>query len=139
MIQLSTVKKYCNEDISLIENYDKAINDDTQTWHCHHRLETDLGLSVKQLKYNNLYYNRPAPELIFLTSSEHHRLHMTYYNLNYKDYSNNSFKGKHHSEESKEIIRIKNTGKKQSEKTKRKRSESLKKYYDNKEKREKRK
>ena len=31
------VKKFCNEDISLIENYNKAISDSNQTWDCHHR------------------------------------------------------------------------------------------------------
>ena len=30
-------KKYCCEDPSLIENYDKAIADTTQTWEIHHR------------------------------------------------------------------------------------------------------
>lgn len=31
----------CCEDPSLIENYELAINDDTQIWDCHHRLEID--------------------------------------------------------------------------------------------------
>lgn len=75
MIRLSTVKKYCNEDISLIENYDKAINDTTQTWHCHHRLETDSNITQKELKEKKIYYNRPASELIFLTPFEHLHLH----------------------------------------------------------------
>lgn len=35
-------KKYCCEDISLIENYEKAVNDKTQTWCCHHKLEIEL-------------------------------------------------------------------------------------------------
>ena len=39
MISLRTVTKYCGEDISKIENYDKAIADTTQMWICHHRLE----------------------------------------------------------------------------------------------------
>lgn len=31
--------KYCREDISLIENYDKAIADKSKKrWVCHHRL-----------------------------------------------------------------------------------------------------
>lgn len=75
MICIRTVKSFCNEDISLIENYEKAINDDAQTWHCHHRRETDEGLSKKQLKELGLYYGRPANELIFLTCAEHVRLH----------------------------------------------------------------
>lgn len=65
----------CSEDPSLIENYDKAINDQTQMWECHHRLETDLNVSAQYLKEHNLYLNRPASELIFLTKSEHQKLH----------------------------------------------------------------
>ena len=34
------VKKFCCEDISKIENYAAAIADTTQTWECHHRMET---------------------------------------------------------------------------------------------------
>ena len=77
MICEHTVKKFCSEDISLIENYDKAIVDTTQTWHCHHRLEiqNDKIISKQELIENDLYYNRPASELIFLTSFEHSSLH----------------------------------------------------------------
>lgn len=35
MICIYTVKKFCKEDPSMIENYDKAIADKTQTWDCH--------------------------------------------------------------------------------------------------------
>lgn len=75
MIAENKVKKYCCEDFSLIENYDNAVKDTTQTWHCHHRLETELGLSQKDLIKRNLFVNRPASELIFLTETEHKRLH----------------------------------------------------------------
>ena len=74
------INKICCDDISLIENYDKAINDDTQTWDCHHRREIDENKPMQQLKNEKLYYNRPASELIFLTKKEHQRLHML--NLN---------------------------------------------------------
>ena len=73
MIDKKRAIKYCKDDISLIENYDKAIADDTQTWQCHHRRETIY--SVKELIDIGEYYNRPACELIFLTSLEHNRLH----------------------------------------------------------------
>lgn len=75
MISLRCVKSYCCEDISLIENYDKAISDDSQSWHCHHRLETDMNMLAEELIEKNLYYNRSASELIFLTSIEHIKLH----------------------------------------------------------------
>ena len=73
MINLKNVKKFCKDDFSLIENYDKAIADNTQTWECHHRRETVL--SRKDLIEIGEYYNRPACELIFLTPLEHNRLH----------------------------------------------------------------
>lgn len=75
MIDFKRANKYCNEDISLIENYEQAVNNKTQIWDCHHRKETDEGLSKAELIKQGLYWNRPASELIFLTRSEHMRLH----------------------------------------------------------------
>lgn len=77
MICEETIKKYCCEDLSLIENYQLAVNDNTQTWHCHHRGEIlPCGrFSIDDLKKFGLYYNRPASELIFLTPSAHRQLH----------------------------------------------------------------
>ena len=75
MINEKNVKRYCCEDISLIENYQDAINDKEQTWDCHHRLETDLGLSTQELNDSNRYWKVEAKYLIFLTPSEHHRIH----------------------------------------------------------------
>ena len=71
-------KKYCCEDISLIENYDKAVNDTTQTWCCHHKLEIELLKKPSELIEMGLYFDRPASELIFLTRSEHIKLHNLY-------------------------------------------------------------
>ena len=82
MINEIEVKKYCKEDISKIKNYDKAIADTTQTWHCHHILGEIL--SKEQLEAHDFYYNVPACMLKFVTSSEHRSIHN---------------KGKHHSEE----------------------------------------
>ena len=75
MINKYSIKKFCCEDISLIENYDKAISDNTQMWQCHHRLETDKKISAKDLISMDMYYHRPANELIFLTKFEHLSLH----------------------------------------------------------------
>ena len=80
MISEANVKKYCAEDISLIENYKEAVSS-KELYHCHHRLEIqDDGqtYSVRQLKEKGLYYNRPASELIFLSKDEHFQLHMKY-------------------------------------------------------------
>lgn len=79
MISEKFARKYCRDDISKIENYEKAISDDTQIWDLHHRLELTLdgefALSREQLKMHDMYYNRPYYELIFLTHAEHRRLH----------------------------------------------------------------
>lgn len=61
------IKKYCYEDPSLIENYDKAIADSSRIWHCHHRVETIMNCSAEDLKAKGCYENRPAHELIFMT------------------------------------------------------------------------
>lgn len=75
MINENKARKYCKEEISKIKNYDLAIADTTQTWHCHHMTETWWGCSKKDLIENECYYNRKACELIFLTPAEHRRLH----------------------------------------------------------------
>ena len=119
----NTVFKFCSEDPSLIENYDKAIADTENTWHCHHRLEIqgDKRLFAKELKDMNLYFNRPASELIFLTNKEHTRLHgigkfNPMYNHIYSDETRIKMskakenyipwnKGKHHSEETRRKLK----------------------------------
>lgn len=68
-------KNFCSENINLIENYEKAINDPNEIWECHHRLEIELNKSQQDLIKSNLYYNRPASELIFLSKKEHRHLH----------------------------------------------------------------
>ena len=70
-------KYFCSEEPDLIENYDAAISDPDRTWHLHHRAEVlPCGrFSVKDLKQFNLYYSRPASELIFLSPAEHTSLH----------------------------------------------------------------
>ena len=80
MICEGTVKKFC-KDFTKIENYEKAIADKAQTWHCHHRIELiATGAVVDSTKQDlidwGIYYNRPANELIFLTQAEHTALHM---------------------------------------------------------------
>lgn len=96
-------EKYC-KDYENIENYEKANKDNFKGWHCHHRLETHtsdgerrpVDITQKELKALRMYYNRPASELIFLTSREH-----------------NAFKkGKHRSEETKNKLSTANKGEK---------------------------
>ena len=116
MISENQVKKYCREDISLIENYDKAIADNTQTWDCHHRKESQY--SAGELVDIGEYYNRPACELIFLSPANHRRLH----NLG----KQSVMFGKHHSAETCKKISEANKGKHRSAEARKKMSESKK-------------
>ena len=145
MISKRSAKAYCRDDISLIENYDKAIADTTKMWHCHHRRETIY--SAKELIEIGEYYNRPACELIFLTPFEHNRLH--HLGKHYSEETRNkiseankgeknprfgkpsTFKGKHHSAETRKKMSESRNGKNNpffgkhhSEKTRRKMSKA---------------
>ena len=139
MINEKNVKSYCKEDISLIENYDKAIVDNTQTWHCHHRDEIKVlpsGMTVlrsrQELKENGRYYNCPANELIFLTQSEHRRLHDIHISEETRKKRSYSLKSKTHSEESKRKMSESHKGKTMSVDSRRKMSESKKGNVNNK-------
>lgn len=131
MICLQTIYKFCCEDISKIENYDKAVSDTTQTWACHHRMElvatgAVVNSSVQELKDWGIYYDRPADELIFLTPSEHIKLHRKYITKEHREKISAAKKGHDVSEETRRKISCSHMGKHQSEETKRKRSASLK-------------
>ena len=113
MINESRVKKYCKEELSKIENYDKAVADTTQIWDLHHRTEIWWNCTAQELIDNECYYNRKACELIFLTKSEHTRLHNMHMSEDRRIKMSNSMKGK-------------NVGKFPSEETRKKLSESRK-------------
>ena len=142
MINVKNARKFCCEEISLIENYCEAVSD-SQTWQCHHRGEIlPCGnFSKKSLVEFGLYYGRPAQELVFLKTTAHRRLHTTG--------RNNPFYGRRHSvssrmansakhlgnrycvgrvlsDDSKDRIRMSHLGTKASEKTRMKLSEMRK-------------
>lgn len=64
--------KYCSEELSKVENYDKAILNPND--YCLHH-KNGVNTSREELIEHDLYFNRPAKELIFLTKSEHTSLH----------------------------------------------------------------
>ena len=104
MINVKEVQKYCKEDISKIKNYDKAIADTTQVWHCHHMTETWWHCTRKELIENECYYGRKACELIFLTPEEHMRLHMQNISDETRKKMSESQKGRTLSEETRKKI-----------------------------------
>lgn len=107
MIKEESAYAFCIEDIKNIENYDKAMADTTQTWACHHRLEvhSDYANSMKDMKLMNLYYHRPAAELIFLPIEEHDLLHRSNRSLATRARLSEVNKGKPKSEEAKANMR----------------------------------
>lgn len=136
--QLRSIRQYCSEDITKIENYDLAMTDMEHTWDCHHRLELgDNGevISYKELKQHGLYYHRPASELIFLTKSEHRILHgnnrsqETLNKISESKKGNKNFLGHKHSEETLKKMSESQKGRLFSEEHRRKLSEAKKAYY----------
>ena len=132
MINEKLAHKYCRDDLSKIENYEKAVADTTQTWVIHHQLELTLdgepALTRKQLKMHDMYYNRPYYELIFLTDAEHRKLHMHMSEETRRKISE-AKKGRTFSEEHRRNISESHKGKKRapfSEETRRKMSEANK-------------
>ena len=63
-------------DLPNVENYSIAVKSE-EKWDIHHRAEIlPCGrFSMADLKQHNLYWNRPASELIFLKHDEHISLH----------------------------------------------------------------
>lgn len=123
------LKRYC-KDYTKIENYEKAVADTSQRWVVHHRLETHFSdgtprptnafLSYKELLALEVYFNRPAEELIFLTDTEHKKLHG-------KDQQRAFFrskKGRKLSEETKAKLSAAHKGKPKTEEWKRKIAEA---------------
>ena len=138
MINESNAHEYCRDDIAKIENYYKAAADNTQLWDCHHRDEVKVlpsGITVvrsrQDLIDNVRYYNCPANELIFLTHSEHQRLHNKgmHHSVETRKKISESQKGKkgsHHSKDTRKKISESMKGKKLSEEHRRKLSEAHK-------------
>lgn len=115
MIDKRRASMYCYQDLSLIENYDKAVADTEQTWQCHHRVETIMNCGSKELISVGAYYDRPAHELIFLTKGEHRILHN---------------KGKQHSTDTKKKMSVAKKGKPKTQKHKRKIAEAIKLFWE---------
>lgn len=145
-----TPYKYCFcRTPELIENYEAAVADTTQTWQYHHRLETHnsdgerrlVDISSAELIALDMYYDRPPEELIFLISAEHKSLHNKseetrrkisetekgrYLSEETRQKMSEARKGRKHTEEAKRKMSEVHKSKHHSEETKRKMSESHK-------------
>lgn len=114
-------RKHCDEYQRLrvckeywkVENYELAKADNFKGWIMHHKLEigTDYRNSAADLKLMNLYFDRPPEELIFLRLAEHVSLHKKGIKLSeeHRHKCANGMKGKKHSEETK--LKISESGK----------------------------
>lgn len=106
----------------LIENYEKAIADATQTWECHHRMEKYFPR--KTLIAIGWYWDCEPEELIFLTRAEHNSLHKKGHSVTEETKQKMSEAKKGNTNAKGKVPW--NKGKRHSEETKRKMSESLK-------------
>lgn len=138
MICLKKAKKFC-KDYTKIENYDKAVNDTTHTWICHHILGEIL--TPEQLIEHNFYYDVPPCMLKFVTKSEHESIHKRgdkngFYGKKHSDETrarmSTSHKGKHHSDETRRRISDSHKGIQFSEEHRRNIAEAKKRYWQNK-------
>ena len=96
---------YCCEPLELVENYAAAKAENFKGWDIHHRLEIQPDgkrVSRQELIDQNLYYGRPASELVFMRHSEHRMLH---------NIGNTYMKGHKHSEESRRKNSLAHRGK----------------------------
>lgn len=112
MINEEQAKRYCCEDISLIENYEEAVNSG-EKYDVHHKL--GLWFNKQWLIDNGFYYKQRAEMLMFMKHSEHMTLH----------WSDNKYTlGRTHSEESKQKISKAKMGHSVSEEAKQKMSDA---------------
>ena len=91
--------KFCSEPLDKIEHYEEASAEGFAGWCMHHRREIKpdgTRVSAKELIDHNLYYGRPASELVFMRFGEHSALH--------NKGENHPFFGKRRSEETRHKI-----------------------------------
>ena len=134
-MDLKYYKRYCKY-IENVENYEKALADNFKGWDCHHRFETHnsdgerrlVDITTDELIALEMYYDRPASELIFMKHSEHSSLHTKGRTTSeeVKKKQSEAHKGKHLSEEAKNKVSEFRKGKHLSEETKKKISETEK-------------
>ena len=123
--------KYCSEPLELVENYQQAKADNFADWCIHHRLEVQQDgtrMSRQELKDKDLYFNRPANELVFMRMPEHKSLHNLgkHRSAETRKKISEAKKGKHLSAEARKKIGEARNGKHRSAETRQKISEARK-------------
>ena len=123
---INFLKKYCSE-YTKIENYEEAVKSPLK-YDLHHRREISENKSRKDLIAENLYYNRPPEELVFLEHGEHIRLHQEGKNLSAetRQRMSEAHKGKNLSAETRQKISDAHKGKHFSAETRKKISDAEK-------------
>ena len=113
---IKSLEKYCI-DYKNIENYEEALKSPLR-YDLHHRLEISENKSASDLIAENLYYNRPPEELVFLAHGEHMRLHKANLSEETRQKISEAHKGKpgprlgkHLSAETRKRMSIANKGK----------------------------
>ena len=138
MIRVTSAKSFCRDDYTKIENYKEAVNDITQTWELHHRNEFTLdgkfAHTANELKEINMYFKRPANELIFLPRSVHKSLHAKNRKISedIRKKISDTLKGHHLSEDTRRKMSESHKGNHLSEEARRKISEASNKYQESK-------
>ena len=118
--QIRCWKSYCSEPLDKIEHYEEALADNFVGWCMHHRREIQQDgtrVSRQELKDKDLYFHRPASELVFMRREEHIYLHHK---------GNTYMKGKHLSEETRKKMSEALKGKHHSAEHRHKIAEALK-------------
>ena len=86
--------------------------------------------SISDLKKHGLYWNVPASQLIFLTNSDHIRLHSKNRSYDTIRKLSEARKGTHSSEETRRKISDGNKGKKRTDETRKRISDAKKRYWE---------
>ena len=127
---IKSLEAYC-KDYTQIEHYEEALKSPLK-YDLHHRREISENKSRKQLIDENLYYNIPPEELVFLEHGEHRRLHIANLSAETRQKMSDARKGKqyalgHHcSEETRQKISAAMKGKPKSAETRQKISDARK-------------
>lgn len=69
---IKNIKRYCREPIENIKGYKESVESEGQ-YDCHHINE--LTFTRSELIKMNMYYHRPASELLIIPHSSHMKLH----------------------------------------------------------------